>query len=256
VAARGPRTPADRLHAALSKTFGGLYSVVDEASFERREGHVRLLFPSVPLRLFNGVLVESEACSGIAESIHEVEERGLPCGVQVRAGKHPDVEEEAARLGLSARSPLPGMTASRDELADARMPGLEIGRVEDEKGLAEAARVASAGFGVPEEVLLPLYAPEVLGLAGFSVYLGRVHGQAVTTAIGFQTDEDVAIFSVGTHPDHRRRGCAGAVTAWAARAGFENGADLAWLQTSEMAEPLYRRLGFRHVQMHHLLGRP
>ena len=78
----------------------------------------------------------------------------------------------------------------------------------------------------------------------------------MTTAIGFQTDEDVAIFSVGTPPEHRRRGYGGAVTAWAARAGFEDGADLAWLQTSEMAEPLYRRLGFRHVQMHYMLSRP
>ena len=216
---------------------------------------MRLLFPSVPLRLFNGVLVESEACSGIAESIREVEECGLPCGVQVHAGKHPDVEE-AARLGLSERSPLPGMTASPDELAEARAPGLEIARVHDEEGLAEAARVAAVGAGVPEELLLPLYAPGVLGLAGFSVYLGRVDGEAVTTAIGFQTDEDVAIFSVGTPPEHRRRGYGGAVTAWAARAGFENGANLAWLQTSEMAEPLYRELGFRHVQMHYMLGRP
>jgi ribosomal protein S18 acetylase RimI-like enzyme len=172
------------------------------------------------------------------------------------AGKHPDVEAEVVRLGLSARSPLPGMTASPDELADAPSAGLEIARVEDEKGLAEAARVAAAGGGVPEEFLLPLYAPAVLGLAGFSVYLGRVDEEAVTTAIGFQTDEDVAIFSVGTPPQHRRRGYGGAVTARAARAGFDNGADLAWLQTSEMAEPLYRQLGFRHVQMHHLLGRP
>ncbi|HEX9641265.1 MAG TPA: hypothetical protein VGB13_08120, partial [Candidatus Krumholzibacteria bacterium] len=84
---------ADRLHAAISKTFEGFYAAVDEASFERRAGHVRLLFPSVPIRVFNGVLVESEPCSGIADSIREVEERGLPCGVQVRASSHPDVEE-------------------------------------------------------------------------------------------------------------------------------------------------------------------
>jgi hypothetical protein len=44
------------------------------------------------------------------------------------------------RLGLSARSPLPGMTASPDELADAPSAGLEIARVEDEKGLAERSR--------------------------------------------------------------------------------------------------------------------
>jgi hypothetical protein len=72
---------ADRLHAALSATFEGFFSVIEEANFERRVGHSRLLFPSVPLALFNGVVVESEPCSGITDSIREVEAAGVPCGV-------------------------------------------------------------------------------------------------------------------------------------------------------------------------------
>ena len=56
---------------------------------------MRLLLPSVPIAVFNGVLVESEPCSGIGDSIGEVEERGLPCGVQLREGQHPEVEAEA-----------------------------------------------------------------------------------------------------------------------------------------------------------------
>lgn len=251
------QTRADRLHAAISKTFEGFYAAVDEASFERRAGHARLLFPSVPIRIFNGVIVESQSCAGIADSISEVEERGLPCGVQVRAGRHPEVEEEAARLGLTARVQMPGMAASPDELADARVPGLEIVRAEDEEGLASAARVAAAGGGAPLEFMLPLYAPEVLKLPGFAVYLGRVDGGMVTTtAMGYQTDKDVAIFSVATPPEHRRRGYGGAISACAARAAFDNGADLAWLQTSEIGESVYRGLGFRHVEMHLMLARP
>ncbi len=249
-------TRADRLHAAISTTFEGFYSAVDEASFERRAGHVRLLFPSVPIRVFKGALVESEACSAIADSIREVKERGLPCGVQVRAARYPDVEEEAAQLGLKARIPMPGMTVSPDDLADARAAGLEIVRGEDEEDLGNAARVAAAGGGAPLEFMLGLYAPGLLQLAGFAVYLGRVDGETVTTAIGYQTDKDVAIFSVATPPEHRRRGYGAAITAHAARAAFENAADLAWLQTSEMGESVYRGLGFRQVEMHFMLGRP
>jgi len=249
-------TPADRLHAALSTTFEGLYSVFDEASFERRAGHVRLLFPSVPIRLFNGVLVESEPCSGIVDSIREVEERGLPCGVQVRAERHPDVEGEAARLGLTERLPMPGMAVSPDELADTRVPGLEIVTAENEENLDEAARVATGGGGAPLVVMRALCAPGLLHLAGFAVYLGRLDGEAVTTGMGYQTGNDVAIFNVATPPGHRRRGYGAAITAHAARAGFENGADLAWLQTSKIAESVYRGLGFRHVELHLLLRRP
>lgn len=249
-------THAERLHAAISTTFEGFYSVVDGASFERRTGHVRLLFPSVPLHLFNGVVVESEGCSGVADSIREVDEHGLPCGVQLRAGRHPDVEAEAAVLGLTARTSLPGMTVTSDELRDAHANGLEIVRVEDEQGLADAAGVTSTGFGLPDDRTRPLYAPGVLGLAGFDVYVGLIDGEPVTTAMGYRTRRDAAIFSVTTAPERRRRGYGAAITAHAARVGFEEGADMAWLQTSELGERVYKGLGFRHVEMHVMLRRP
>jgi GNAT superfamily N-acetyltransferase len=251
-----PEERADRLHAAISTTFEGFYGAVENASFERRRGHVRLLFPAVPIRIFNGVVVESEPCGGVAESVREVEEGGVPCGVQVREGRHPAVEEEVAQLGLTEREPMPGMTVAPDELADVRVTGLEIARVEDVEGLAGAARTAAAGTGAQPEVLRPLYAPGVLQLDGTSVYLGRVDGKTVATAIGYQTGRDVAIFSVATLPDHRRHGYGAAISAHACREGFANGADLAWLQTSPMGEPVYRRLGFQHVVMHLMLGRP
>jgi ribosomal protein S18 acetylase RimI-like enzyme len=251
-----PEERADRLHAAISTTFEGFYGAVEDASFERRRGHVRLLFPAVPIRIFNGVVVESEPCGGIAESVREVEGHAVPCGVLAREGRHPAVEAEVAQLGLTERDPMPGMTVAPDELADPRVSGLEVARVEDEVGLAEAARTAAAGDAAAAEVLQPLYAPEILELAGNSVYLGGVDGETVATAIGYQTGRDVAIFSVATLPDHRRRGYGAAITAHACREGFANGADLAWLQTSPIGEPVYRRLGFQHVVMHLMLGRP
>jgi hypothetical protein len=150
-----PTTAADRLHAALSKMFDGLFSVVDDASFERRVGHVRLLFPSVPMRLFNGVLVESEPCSGVADSIREVEEGGLSCGLQLRAERHPQVEEEASRLGFSERVSMPGMTAAPDELVDVRAPDLDIARANGEEALLEAATVAAAAAGTRSSDYVP-----------------------------------------------------------------------------------------------------
>ncbi len=157
---------AGRLHAALSATFEGLHSTVGGASFERRTGHVRLLFPCVPMAVFNGVLVESEPCSGVGDSISEVEERGLPCGVQLREGQHPEVEAEARAMGLSERRPMPGMTLAFEELVEASCDGLEISRVEDEAGLLDAAMVAAGGFGAPPVVLEALYVPEVVDWTG------------------------------------------------------------------------------------------
>ena len=251
-----PDDRADRLHAAISATFEGFYSAVDGASFERREGHARLLFPAVPSPIFNGVVVESEPCSGVAASVREVEEHGLRCGVLLRDGRHPKLDEELARLGFTKRDPMPGMTAAPDELAAVRVSDLEIERVEDEEGLAEAARVAAGGGAAALEYMGALYAPEVLTLEGNRICVGRVRGEPATTAIGYQTGRDVAIFSVATLPDHRRRGYGAAISAHACREGFANGADLAWLQTSQMGESVYRGLGFRHTVMHIMLGRP
>jgi len=151
---------------------------------------------------------------------------------------------------------MPGMTVTPDELADVRAGRLEIVRVEDEGGLALAAQVAATGFGAPLTSMLALYALELLELSGMVVYVGRVDGDTATTAICYQAHEDAGIFSVATLPAHRRRGYGAAITAHAARSSFENGADLAWLQTSAIGESVYRRLGFRHVATHMMLSRP
>jgi hypothetical protein len=111
------------------------------------------------------VVVESEPCSGISESLLEVEDRGLRFGLQVRAGGHLHAEEEAAGLGLTTRVPMPGMAVTPKELAVTRAPGLEIARVDDEEGLAEAALVA-ASTGAKLELTKALFAPgndELLG---------------------------------------------------------------------------------------------
>jgi hypothetical protein len=243
------------MDAALSAWHARLHSAIPGATFERRTGHALMLLPSVPRALFNGLVVEAEPCSGIAESIAEVEACGLPCGVQFRAGWHPDVEAEVARLGLTAWTELPGMAVAPEGLADATVDGLEIVRVDADEGLAEAARVTAAGFGVAIEMMRGLFGPE-LARSGTSYYLGRLDGEAVTSAVGFRAGDDLGIFGVATPPEHRRCGYGAAITAHAVRSGFETGADMAWLQTSPMAESIYRTLGFRHIVSHAMLARP
>lgn len=159
------------------------------------------------------------------------------------------------RLGLTVRMALPGMAVMPEEFVDATIGRFEIERAEDEGDLAEAARVAAAGFGTTVEMMRGLFAPELIG-AGMAFYVGRIDGDAVATAVGYQIGEDVGIFGVATPPEHRRRGYGAAITAHAVRSGFETGADMAWLQTSSMAESIYCGLGFRHAVSHTMLTRP
>jgi ribosomal protein S18 acetylase RimI-like enzyme len=52
------------------------------------------------------------------------------------------------------------------------------------------------------------------------------------------------VFYVATVEHARRQGLGGALTRIAARAGFELGAQAAWLGASVMGASLYRRIGF------------
>ena len=92
-------------------------------------------------------------------------------------------------------------------------------------------------------------------LEGIEYYLARLEEKDVCTAIGYTVDDTVGIFNVATPPEFRRRGYGSIITAYAVQAGFDAGADFAYLQSSAMGESVYRRLGFRHVSTYTVLVR-
>ena len=250
-----PDTRAVRLTSAISASFELFCSVADGASLEERAGHSRMTFSAVPLPVFNSVIVTSSPSAGLADSIQETEAGGLPCGVQLQPGADPTVDAEVAALGFTTQEAMPGMTVTPAELQEDSPDNLEIVVAATTADLNDAALTAERGFGAPPGSMRPLYPEGALERDDFLVYLGRVDGVTVTTAIGCRTGSEVAVFAVATPAEHRRRGYGGAVTAQAMRDGFQQGADLGWLQTSELGEPVYRRLGFRHTTSHVLLSR-
>jgi GNAT superfamily N-acetyltransferase len=148
------------------------------------------------------------------------------------------------------------MVANADDLDGPAVSKLEVVRVETADGFDQALALTAEGFGLPADLLAPLYLPEVTGLDGFEVYLGRVAGRDVTTAASYVVDGDLGIFNVATPAEHRGRGYGAAITGSAVREGFAAGAELAYLQSSALGESVYRRLGFREVVSYELLTRP
>jgi len=110
------------------------------------------------------------------------------------------------------------------------------------------AQMAAAGFQVPPEMFLQLMTPEVLATPGVRCYLGEAGGQPVTTGVGVKLGSNVAIFSIATPPDHRRRGYGAAVTARAVADGLAAGAQWSSLQSSTDGYKVYESLGFRFVE--------
>jgi GNAT superfamily N-acetyltransferase len=168
----------------------------------------------------------------------------------------PEVDAAARELGFSTAERIPGMVANSGDLGSPADSELEVIRVETADGFAQALAVAAEGFDLPADFLAPIYMPEVTGLEGFEVYLGRAEGRDVTTAASFIVDGEVGIFNVATPAEYRGRGYGAAITDSAVREGLAAGADLAYLQSSAIGESVYRRLGFREVVTYVLLTRP
>jgi GNAT superfamily N-acetyltransferase len=246
-----------RLHLALCTVAERLAGVMEGARFERRDGYVFMSFPTFPLPSFNGVWPEDDSVAGaLGDALAEIEAEGIAAGVLTRSGEAPAVDEAARKLGLTSSERIPGMVANAVELDEPVVSELEVVRVETADGLAQALALAAEGFGVTADLLAPLYTPEVTGLDGFEVYIGRVAGRDVTTAASYIVGGDVGIFNVATPAEHRGRGYGAAITSRAVSEGFAAGAELAYLQSSALGESVYRRLGFREVVSYELLTRP
>ena len=247
----------DQLHAALCETWDRLCGALDDARFERRNGYIWTICPQVPLPAFNGVWPETdEAAAALAAALREIAELELPYSIQVRRGLTPACEREAEQLGLMVQTETPAMVVRPDELRGVDVPGLEILKATTADALAQALATAAAAFGAPPEAFAALYGLDVTGLDGLVVYLGRAGDEDVTTAVGYTVDGSTGIFNVATPSSHRGHGYGAAVTTCAVREGFAAGAELGWLQSSDIGYSVYERLGFRTVETYRVYTAP
>jgi len=153
-----------------------------------------------------------------------------------------DLIEAAAGSGWRFRSRAVGMATYEPPGLPAVPGGVELERVADPSGVAAFAAVheslsreasvvahfASAGA---------LLAPEA---AGFVV---RAAGRPVACAMTVTSGCEAGVYWVATRPDSRRHGYGELATRAAVRAGFEHGACVVTLQSTEQGLPLYRKLG-------------
>jgi GNAT superfamily N-acetyltransferase len=162
-----------------------------------------------------------------------------------------DLGERLVRHGFEHAGDEIGMAVDLAALPErVRAPdALSIERVRDPAGLATWAATLADGFGEGEREaswVAATYA--TIGLTDdvpWRHHLATLDGRAVATASLFLGAGVAGVYFVLTVPEARRRGIGGAITLAAlheARAmGFHTGV----LQSSEMGEPVYRRLGFR-----------
>ena len=115
-----------------------------------------------------------------------------------------------------------------------------------ESGLAEYLGVTIEA-GMPDEAARLMFSASFAADADVKLFIGRLDGRAVGTAVAIRSGDVSGIYAVGTLPAARRRGVGGALTWAAVEAGRAWGCDTIVLQASEMGMPIYEAMGFRTV---------
>ena len=195
--------------------------------------------------------------------------RGIaePWACQARCTTLPDRAELDRAVGwLGERSPQWTVVVA-GELADAEvfaafepwltLPVMVRTRVLAPAGVAgltiRPAATPGEFLSVYGAELAPLVTPQHLGDPAHRYLVAELDHRVVACAITRRLADTAYINGVTVVPDLRGQGIGTAISAAAAAAGDEIGADLIWLEALAKAQPVYRRLGFDVIGEHVLL---
>jgi GNAT superfamily N-acetyltransferase len=156
------------------------------------------------------------------------------------AAAAPEVEAALLARGFAVEQRYPILTCCDGEVRD--LPGIEIVEARADADIVAAAKALSQAYG--NDAPYPLR--RLLEQGGV---LAIVRDGAMVAGAGMATPQHEGVTEVagiGVRESARRRGIAGALTAFLARTAFARGATLAWLTPgSDGAERVYERAGFR-----------
>lgn len=132
---------------------------------------------------------------------------------------------------------------------DSKYPAeLEIYEADDSKDLDAWAKVVVASYGLDDEVhrAYGRYLTTRGNADSFRRhhFLGLLDGKPVATAVLFKGEEAAGIYWVGTLPEARKRGIAGAMIRHILLKAKTSGYKIVTLNASVEGHSLYRRIGF------------
>src|SRR4051812_20958294 len=169
--------------------------------------------------------------------------------VLVRRPDDEDIERAALAAGFRAGWTERPMAINGLPTLGAVPNDVAVRVVSDAAAVVDYARVVARANDDPgERERAPLlFRDETIiapHIAAFVAYLGV---EPVACAMTLVSHRVAGVFYVATVEHARRRGLGDALTRMAARAGFEMGAQAAWLGASDMGAGLYRRIGFEDL---------
>lgn len=196
----------------------------------------------------------------LRDAVDWFDSRDQPFTVRLRAHQAPRYDAALRTAGFVSELAMPGMVCAAELTPSPASVELVIDEVAD-----RATYDAFTAAIVPDDPdhwlttavyreLMPY--PPVVDDARLRLLIGSVGGACVATAGVYVAEGVAVVFAVSTRADVRRRGIGAAMTAAAVEWGRGQGADLAFLTSSEMAMSLYSSMGFRTVDTWHFYLRP
>lgn len=264
-----PYTEAEQIRAietnlfALFKYWLGSWPGV---TLEATPGWIRTQSPSA-YRLCNCVMRTAIEPAQLDSHIDAAVEHGRSLNVPLlwwlEANYKPtDLGERLAARGFVHTQSFPGMAIDLKRLkAPADLPpGVHIEEVLDDEALIEWCTACTTGFGNERHYQGFV---ESIRSAGFGaqapmrLFLARLQGEAVASAMLFKDAGIAGLYNVATLPATRGRGIGAAVTVAALEAGKSAGCTLGTLYASKLGVNIYRQLGFEEqFQFHNYVWAP
>ncbi len=191
----------------------------------------------------------------IASAMAFFDSRREPFIVRIREGLDRASEAACERLGMPYSDTVPGM-ASTSMSVPAPPAGLDIRLVESGTGLHDFRAVISAGYEIPMAMVEAFVTADLTRAPEVESYVGYLNGLPAASSTLVFGGGVAGIHNVATVPELRKRGLGEAMTWHCIGRGLTCGCDMAALQSSEMGQPIYERMGFRTVSPYRTFHRP
>ncbi|MCA9286370.1 MAG: GNAT family N-acetyltransferase [Phycisphaerales bacterium] len=161
----------------------------------------------------------------------------------------PAVESLLASRGFAPHAAMPAMAVDIDRLAPTALPaGYSFVRTSDDAAGAAWTECFAVGYELPLAVaryFSPMAAPGHSAPEASVQFFAVLKDHApVATSMVYLADGLAGVYCVATVPEERGKGIGAHVTAQALRAVQQLGYRVGVLQSSEMGESVYRRIGF------------
>ncbi|MBX9601526.1 MAG: GNAT family N-acetyltransferase [Bryobacteraceae bacterium] len=159
-----------------------------------------------------------------------------------------EVSAEFALRGFRQINHPPAMIAERLSEPVRPLPPIEARRVDDGATRLAFATICSTCFDIPFRTAARFYEGERSWQFGYHGFVGYADGAPVCAMATVMTEEAIGVYSLGTLPEHRKRGYGEALMRKVlAEIVRREGERPTVLQSSESGYPLYRRMGYRRV---------